>query len=102
MTQPDEIFNMLPAWFVERMSTDVWDFGLLLTTGQVLHIQELCDIHQGADGSLWADFRMSTENHRVEQMAARGWPPLLTSPSDREVCSVNLAHVVCAIELADT
>jgi hypothetical protein len=30
--------KLLPAWFVPRMMTDEWVFGLLLVTGQVLAI----------------------------------------------------------------
>ena len=32
--------RLLPAWFVPRMMTDCWSFGLLLETGHLLVIEQ--------------------------------------------------------------
>jgi hypothetical protein len=91
----------LPAWFAERMHNDVWAFGLLLTTGRVLAIESIADLSQAADGSLWLDVEL-LQSWDVDQPTKKGWPELMTCPTDRTTCSVALAHVVCAVELADT
>ena len=93
---------LLPAWFCERMATDDWHFGIMLTTGQMLHVETIEAVHQ-SDGGVWLDVRLGEpDGVRSEWMPARGWPTPTHSPTRRRMCSVNAAHVVCAVELADT
>lgn len=96
--------KLLPAWFCERMAGDVWSFGLLLTTGHMLHIQRICDVKQAADHSLWLDVELAPPGDTAfGDMAAKcGWPAFLPAPTTREMCSVAVAQIVCAVELADT
>ena len=44
-------------WFVVRMTTDSWTFGLLLTTGAVAVITSITDIHEHA-GIVWVDVEL--------------------------------------------
>lgn len=96
--------ELLPAWFLERMALDSWQFGLMLTTGCVLYVESIADVTQAADGSLWLDVRLGSgpDESCAENAAKCGWPKMLTCPTSREMCSVALAHVVCVVELADT
>jgi hypothetical protein len=99
----DRMSRLLPAWFNERMANDVWAFGLLLTTGRVLHVETILDVSQAAEGSLWLDVRLGKQNAvDGEHPQKVGWPPLAHSPTDRDTCSVAVSHIVCAVELADT
>jgi len=99
----DRMTRLLPAWFTERMANDVWAFGLLLTTGRILHIETIHDVSQAADGSLWLDVRLGKQNAvDADHPQKVGWPPLAHSPTDRDTCSVAVSHIVCAVELADT
>jgi DNA-binding XRE family transcriptional regulator len=50
--------RLLPAWFIPRMMTDTWSFGLTLVTGLTLAISSILDVQQAADGSIWLDVRM--------------------------------------------
>jgi hypothetical protein len=95
--------KLLPAWFCERMAFDNWHFGLLLTTGQMLHIATIQNVHQSADGGLWLDVELlEPDSFWNGRAIKRGWPAGAFAPTARRVCSVNVAHVVCAVELADT
>jgi len=98
----DRMARLLPAWLTERMLNDVWEFGLLLTTGQLLHIETIHNVCQAADGSLWLDVRLGKKSLAHADYAAAGWPPMLHAVCDRDTCSVAVAQIVCAVELADT
>lgn len=99
----ERLAKLLPAWFCERMAFDNWRFGLLLTTGQLLHVETIRTVTQAADGSVWADVELGEPCDVWDDWAAKhGWPRPTHAPTTRRECSVNVAHVVCAVELADT
>ncbi len=37
----DMALSLLPVWFISRMMTDIWEFGLLLTTGQMIIVENI-------------------------------------------------------------
>jgi len=92
-----EAMELLPAWFVKRMMTDAWHFGLLTTSGTVIGIHQIHRTYQAADGSIWID---------VELMSV--YPPavaennMFIAPTSRTQASINTSHIVTAFELADT
>jgi hypothetical protein len=94
-----EATELLPAWFTERMMTDVWSFGLLLVTGQMLHIEHIYAV-TGSPGNVWIDVRM----HSDLPGEGEDWHEhIVCSPTqDRRTASINAAHVVLAVELAST
>jgi hypothetical protein len=99
----ERMSRLLPAWFTERMANDVWAFGLLLTTGRILHIETILDVSQAADGSLWLDVRLGKQGDvHTDYPEKSGWPPLSHAFNDRDTCSVAVSQIVCAVELADT
>lgn len=91
--------RLLPAWFVPRMMDDNWFFGLLLTTGQTLAISQIDGVCQAADGSIWLKVTMLDETYKHSVVH---WENLIGAPTSRLTASINAAHVVCAVELADT
>lgn len=96
-----EATKLLPAWFVPRMMTDNWSFGLLLVTGQMLHI-EIIDKVRGTPGNVWIDVEMSA-NLPFETEGKNWHKHIFCSPTaDRTKASINAAHVVLAVELAST
>jgi hypothetical protein len=103
---PDEHENMaewwrlLPTWLTERMGNDVWFFGLLLSTGQCLAVESICGVSQAADGSVWLTVWMVDGSWKPYQQIAG--TTLVTSPTSRTTASVNVSHIVAAMELADT
>ena len=98
--------KLLPAWFVQRMMTDEWTFGLLLATGQVLVINRIASVHQAADGSIWLDVEMREKREDSWLEPELGKMPsnlnYLLAPTERNDASINAAHVVAAFELAST
>ena len=88
--------KVLPGWFVPRMMDDVWNFGLLMVTGDILAIEAISAI--SVDGK-WLEVRLLTEecvqtkNYLPKQICATG---------ERVTASVQVAHVVAAFELAYT
>jgi hypothetical protein len=91
---------LLPARFINRMATDTWYFGLLLVTGQVLAIDNIADVRQDANGNLWIDATMLEDTPTLYKPNA--WPVILAAPTERVDVSINVRHIVCAVELADT
>src|SRR5260370_22598359 len=79
--------KLLPAWFVPRMMSDEWQFGLLLTTGDILCISTINEVRQAADGAVWLDVEM-LDGASYEPEESR----FLVAPiSSRLTASVNAA-----------
>jgi hypothetical protein len=89
--------ELLPAWFVDRI---VGGFGLMMATGSVVAVKTVLDVTQAADGSLWLDVQLAPKPD-TPTPGGTGWQTTIhAAAGDR--CSVAVAHVVCAVELADT
>lgn len=93
--------QVLPAWFVERMMTDQWGFGLLLTTGIVLVIERIEAVSVAPDKSVWLDVQVAKRpigrrSYPIEY--ERVGPPIGAPYDDRTMMTVNAAHVVMAFE----
>lgn len=97
--EPPSPTLMLPAWFTERMMEDVWSFGLLMITGDVIAIENINALIRDASGNIWLDATMQLTNSSMQQVNGH---PIFTSPTSRTNISINAAHVVAAFELADT
>jgi hypothetical protein len=76
---------LLPAWFVRRMMDDVWSFGLLLITGEVLHVSQIDNVVQAQDGSVWIDALML---NAVPFQAPEGMKNI-AAPTSRLGVSIN-------------
>lgn len=93
----DAARQLLPAWFVPRMMDDNWVFGLLLANGKTLVIEQIDEVRQAGDGSIWIDATM----YQGGRCDVRDWN-LVYTPTSRSQVSINVAHVILALELADT
>lgn len=91
---------LLPALFVERMMTDEWRFGLLLTTGHIMAIKGIREVRHAADGTIWLDVMLTSRNTIASVFGNRVEHALLI-PCDREKASINAACVAAAFELSD-
>lgn len=93
---------LLPAWFIPRMMTDTWTFGLLLTTGVTLVVETITCVHVDSTGALWLDVTMSDNQFWSDIHKERGFKGMMTAPTSRTTASVRADQIVAAFELADT
>lgn len=87
--------HMLPAWFVGRMMSDEWYFGLMLTNGTTIGITHIDAVRLDAAGELWIDVRMLDPKLGP---AVR----VMKAPTSRLEASIQVRHIVAAFEIADT
>lgn len=90
-----EACRLLPAWFVPRMIDDVWSFGLMMSTGVVIAVENITAVTQAANGDIWIDVTLQTAPGVSRDDA-------FTAPTSRATASINAQHIVAAYELADT
>jgi hypothetical protein len=93
-----------PPWFIERMmGGDIWSFGLLLDTGQVLCISRIISVWKGPAG-VWLDVEMLDETPAWAESRLTRLRHLnfITAPTSRCQASVQASKVIAAFELADT
>ncbi len=99
VTDPDQVVQLFRAWFSGRMLDARGSFGLLLTTGDVMRITSIKAIHQASDGTVLADVLL--DHAGPPQGADLAWRTkhFLGCPAPGAMlATVNLAHVVAAVE----
>jgi len=99
ITDPEKVAGLLPAWFGRRMVGLRGSFGLLLTTGDVMRLTSIAAAHQSSDGTVLLDVLL--DDAGVPDGVDLAWrlKHYLGSPvPGASVATVNLAHVVAAIE----
>ena len=99
ITDPDEAANLLPAWFGSRMIGLRGRFGLVLTTGDTLRITSIGALHQSSSGSVLLDVLLDHSGTPDGIDLAWQSKHFLGAPvPGATVATVNLAHVVAAVE----
>ena len=101
VSDPADVAALLPAWFAVRMSARGGAFGLLLSTGDVLRVASLEAAHVSASGAVLLD--VALDHAGVPDGADAAWRPkhYLGAPVPGAArATVNLAHVVAAVEFA--
>lgn len=102
ITDQDEAVELLPAWLGRRLIGLRGRFGLLLTTGDVLRITSIGAVHLSSDGLVLLD--VSLDHAGVPDGIDLAWRAKhflgVPHPGGDEA-SVNLAHVVAAVEFVD-
>jgi hypothetical protein len=99
ITDPETVTGMLPAWFGRRMVGLRGTFGLLLTTGDVLRLTSISAAHQSSEGIVLLDVLLDEAGVPGGIDLAWRLKHFLGSPvQGASVATVNLAHVVAAIE----
>ena len=99
ITDPDDVVRLFPAWFSNRMIGLRGSFGLLLATGDVMRITSIMAVHHASDGTLLADVLL--DHAGPPQGIDLAWQAkhYLSAPvPGAMMATVNLAHVVAAVE----
>lgn len=99
ITDPDEAASLLPAWFGSRMIGLRGRFGLVLTTGDILRITSIGALHQSPNGIVLLDVLFDLGG--IPDGIDLAWQQkrYLGAPvPGATLATVNLAHVVAAIE----
>lgn len=86
--------QVLPTWFVDRMMTDTWWFGLMMSNGTVIGIHRILSVDQAADRSIWLTVELLSDTPGDDRV--------FIAPTTRLTASINASHVVAAYELVDT
>jgi len=99
ITDQDEAADLLPGWLGRRLIGLHGRFGLLLATGDVMRITSIGAVHMSLDGLVLLD--VSLDHAGVPDGIDLAWQPkhYLGAPvPGATVATVNLAHVVAAVE----
>jgi hypothetical protein len=101
ITDPETVTGLLPAWLGRRMVGLRGTFGLLLTTGDVLRLTSIAAAHQSSEGIILLDVLLDDAGVPPGIDLAWQLKHFLGSPvQGASVATVNLAHVVAAVEFA--
>ena len=90
--------EMLPGWFSERMTTDHWLFGLMVSTGQIIVITHIEKIYQAQNGSVWIDVELA----RFSDYAITPDDNWYFAPTTRVSATINANHIVAAFDLMES
>jgi hypothetical protein len=99
ITYADEAVGQLPAWLASRMVGLRGRFGLLLSTGDVMRVGSIAAVHQSSTGTVLLDVML--DHPGVPDGVDLAWLPkhFLGAPvMGAMLATVNLAHVVAAVE----
>ncbi len=94
----EEARQLLPSWFTDRIGKEPGRFALLLQTRQILIIDGLHAVRQGAGGLVWLDVELVVP-FRKDGFPWGHFPVIKSSGPDRAICSINAAHVVAVVEV---
>lgn len=99
ITDPETVTGLLPAWLGRRMVGLRGSFGLLLTTGDVFRLTSVAAAHQSSEGVILLDVLL--DHAGVPDGLDLAWRSkhFLGAPvPGATVATVNLAHIVAAVE----
>ncbi len=99
ITDPEAVEGLLPAWFGRRMVGLRGSFGLLLATGDVLRLTSIAAAYQSSAGVVLLDVLLDDAGPPDGVDLAWKAKPFIGAPvPGASVATVNLAHVVAAVE----
>lgn len=90
--------EVLPSWFIDRITTEPGRFALLLDTRQVLIIDAIHAVRRGSSGMVWVDVELVVP-FRKEGFPWGHFPVIKSTGADRARCSVNAAQIVAVVEV---
>jgi hypothetical protein len=99
ITDSEDAARFLPAWLGSRMIGLRGRFGLKLTSGDIIRITSIVALHQSPDGIVLLDVLF--DHSGIPDGIDLAWRPkhYLGAPvPGATVATVNLAHVVAAVE----
>ncbi len=99
ITDPEQAVDGLPIWFVTRMIGLRGRFGLVPTSGDILRITSITALHESPHGVILLDVLL--DHAGVPDGVDQAWQTkhYLGAPvPGATMATVNLAHVVAAVE----
>lgn len=102
ITDQDEAANLLPTWLGRRFIGLRGRFGLLLVTGDVMRITSIGAVHLSSNGLVLLD--VSLDRPGIPDGIDLAWQTkhFLGAPHPGgDEATVNLAHVVAAVEFVE-
>lgn len=102
--EPPRHDPLLPAWFITRMTSDRWSFGLLTANNTIIGISGIHNIIRDVQGELWLDVELLSADDMWLQFLQKKYPGafVLGAPVKRLNATIKASHIVAAFELADT
>jgi hypothetical protein len=93
VTDPGKMTEILPIWYIHRMATDDWGFGLLMRSGSILAIRRIEGV---SDDGQWLKVSLSLKDGEPD--AIHGHQVLYRAVDDRDTASVRVDQVQAAFE----
>ena len=88
--------KVLPVWYIKRMMTDTWLFGLGLDGGRWVVIEK---IERISDDKEWIDVQLA-ESHQIPEVFLKTNPDVVYAvASDRKMATLNVRSINIAIDL---
>lgn len=99
--EPGKMSELLPAWFVKRMATDYWHFGLLMDNNVVLPIHRIEKI---SDDGRWLEVELMEQGSDIHEFPNSPIKemPVIYALEGRTTANVQVSKIVGTIELANT
>jgi hypothetical protein len=99
ITDPEDAVRLLPAWFGGRMVGLHGNFGLLLTTGDVVRCTSIAAAHLSSTGLVLLDVILDSAGvPDGVDLAWRSKHFLGTPVPAATLATINLTHVVAVVE----
>jgi hypothetical protein len=95
LTDSVKAFEVVPAWYTDRMMRDYWLFGLLTKDGRVIVIKQITAI---SDDGKWMDVELAEEGDFSGDLKKFG-TPVFAVAADRVSASVSIDSIVAALDL---
>jgi hypothetical protein len=101
IADPGEAERLLPSWLGRHLVAMHGRFGLLLATGDVMRITSISSVHHSSDGVILLDVLLDSAG--IPDGVDLAWRSkhFLGAPvPGATTATINLAHVVAAVEFA--
>ena len=99
--EPGKMAEILPAWFVERMSKDYWSFGLVMDNDLVFPIRRISKI---SDDGRWLEVELMEQGDEIHTFpnSPVADMTLMYGLEGRTTATVQVSRIVGALDLANT
>ncbi|WP_010161901.1 hypothetical protein [Sphingomonas sp. PAMC 26617] len=94
VSDPARMTEILPVWYIDRMANDVWGFGLLIASGDILGVETINGV---SDDGQWMEVTLLAAPAEPESM--NGVAITYAPVEDRRKASVRVDQVQAAFEL---
>lgn len=95
LTESEQAFEVVPAWYAPRMMDDHWLFALQTSDGRTYAVRRITAI---SDDQKWMDVELATEDD-ARGVGDRYGPLIVAVAEDRTRASLRIDHIVAAFDL---